>query len=105
MLVWASKFITAKIECSFEMGKNSFGGNIYFAGDDTINSKINGTPKVVYSPIPKLHSILAESNLLAHSNSNLWLYYYGQVNSLRLKQNVASEWASKQRWGYHLFCC
>ena len=38
MLLWASKFATAKIECSFEMGmhvKNTFGGNTYFAGDGT----------------------------------------------------------------------
>ena len=35
MLLWASKFATAKIECSFEMGKQTpLGpGNIYFAGD------------------------------------------------------------------------
>ena len=34
MLLWASKFATAKIVCSFEMGKiNPFGGNIYFAGN------------------------------------------------------------------------
>ena len=31
-------------------------------------------------------------------------YYYGQVNSLRLKSSVASKWASKHLWGYHLFC-
>ena len=35
MLLWASKFATAKIECSFEMGNNTFGSNIYFAGDGT----------------------------------------------------------------------
>ena len=49
----------------------------------TINSKINGTPKGVYLPIYKLHSILTVANLLTHNN--LWLCYYGQVNSLRLK--------------------
>ena len=27
------------------------------------------------------------------------LCYYGQVNSLRLKSSVASEWASKHLWG------
>ena len=43
---------------------------------DTIDSKINGIPpKGVYLPIPKLHSILAVANLLAHYN--LWLCYYG----------------------------
>ena len=37
----------------------------------TINSKINGTPKGVYLPIQKIHSILAVvANLLVHSN--LW---------------------------------
>ena len=30
---------------------------------------------------------------------------YVQVNSLRLKSNVASNWARKHLWGYHLFCC
>ena len=37
MFLWASRFVTAKIECSLEMGKyvNTFGGNIYFAGDGT----------------------------------------------------------------------
>ena len=34
----------------------------------TINSKINGTPKGVYLPISKLHSILALANLHAHNN-------------------------------------
>ena len=34
----------------------------------TINSKIYGTPKGVYLPISKLHSILAVVNLLAHNN-------------------------------------
>ena len=33
--------------------------------------------------ISKLHSILAVANLLAYNK--LWLRYYGQVNSLRLK--------------------
>ena len=30
----------------------------------TVNSKINGIPKVVYLPISKLHSISAVANLL-----------------------------------------
>ena len=34
----------------------------------TIASKINGTPKGVYFPISKLHSILAVANLLTHNN-------------------------------------
>ena len=34
MLLWASKFATAKIECSFEMGKwTPFGGIINYAVD------------------------------------------------------------------------
>ena len=33
--------------------------------------KINGTPKGIYLPISKLHSILTVANLLAHNN--LWL--------------------------------
>ena len=37
----------------------------------TINSRINGTPKGVYMPISKLHSILAVANLLAYNN--VWL--------------------------------
>ena len=40
-------------------------------------------PEGFYLPISKLHSILALANLLAYNN--LWLCYYGQVNSLRLK--------------------
>ena len=64
-----SKFATAIIECSFEKVQvNTFGGIIYFAFNGTIASKINGTPKGVYSPISKLHSNIAVSNLLAHNN-------------------------------------
>ena len=48
-----------------------------------IISKINGTPKGVYLPVSKLHSILATANLLAHSNK--WLCYFGEVNSQRLR--------------------
>ena len=62
-----------------------------------LNSKIDGTPppppkkkkkKGVYLPI-QADSILAVVNLLAHNN--IWLSYYGQVNSLRLKSSVASK--------------
>ena len=36
MLLWASKFATTKIECSFEMGKlTPLGGTNYFAVDCT----------------------------------------------------------------------
>ena len=35
-LLWAIKFATAKIECIARNGQvNTFGGNIYFAGDGT----------------------------------------------------------------------
>ena len=44
----------------------------------TIASKINSTPKGVYLPISKLHSILAVVNLLAHNN--ITINCYGQVN-------------------------
>ena len=45
----------------------------------TIASKINGTPKGVYLPISKLHSILAAANLLAHNNISQ-ICYCGQVS-------------------------
>ena len=61
-----------------------------------VSSKINGIPKGFYLPISKLHSIY----LLIINYG-----YYGQVNSLQLKSRVASKWASKHLWGYHLFCC
>ena len=69
----------------------------------TVNSKINGTPKDVYLTISKQHYISGVRNLLAHNN--ITMSYYVQVNSLRLKLNVASKWASKHLWGNHLFCC
>ena len=45
----------------------------------TLASKINGTPKGVYLPISKLHSILAVANLLAHNNTNQ-ICYCGQIS-------------------------
>ena len=51
----------------------------------TINSKINGTPKGVYLPISKIHSILAVTNLLAHNKLRYIINYHVQVNSVRLK--------------------
>ena len=52
MLLWASKFATAKIECSFEMGKQTHlwrgEGNIYFAGDGTSCSLFIPIAKNVY---------------------------------------------------------
>ena len=56
-----------------------------------LKSKIHGTPKGVYLPILKLHSILAVTNLLVHNN----ITYYRQINLIRLKSNVNSEWTSK----------
>ena len=44
---------------------------------------MNGTPKGVYMFISKLHWILTVANLLA--DNNLWLHYYVQVISVRLK--------------------
>ena len=44
-----------------------------------ITSKINATPKDVYFPISKLHSILAEANLLAHNNISQ-ICYCGQIS-------------------------
>ena len=45
----------------------------------TIHSKINVTPKGVYLPISKLHSILAVANLLAHNNKSQ-ICYCGQIS-------------------------
>ena len=44
----------------------------------TITSKINVTPRGVYLPISKLHSILAVANLLAHNNISQ-ICYCGQI--------------------------
>ena len=63
----------------------------------TINSKINGTPIGVDLTISKLHSILAVANLLVHDN--LWLCYYGQVNSVRLKWSVAPNFGQENTFG------
>ena len=45
----------------------------------TISSKINATPKGVYLPISKLHSILVIVNLLAHNNISQ-ICYCGQTS-------------------------
>ena len=45
----------------------------------TLASKINVTPKCVYFPIQKLHSILAVANLLAHNNISQ-ICYCGQIS-------------------------
>ena len=51
---------------------------IIYGWIDTINSKINGTPKGIYLPISKLYSILAVANLLAHNNITI-SYHVVQV--------------------------
>ena len=62
----------------------------------TITSEINRTPK----GIKKLqHSVMKSDR-----SNKFDFCYYGQVNSLRLKSSVASKWASKHLWGFHLFC-
>ena len=66
----------------------------------TMNNKINGTPKGVYLLISKLNSILAVANLLAHNNiSYITISCYVQVNSLRLKSNLASKWKKVHTFG------
>ena len=52
-----------------------------------MNSKINGTPKDVHLPISKLHLRIAHFE----AHNNLWLYCYGQVNSVRLKSESIFE--------------
>ena len=49
------------------------------SGLATITSKINVTPKGVYLPISKLHSILAVANLLAHNNKTQ-ICHCGQIS-------------------------
>ena len=74
-----------KSSAALKWARKTFGSNIYFAGNGTINSKINGTIKGVNLAISILRSILAEVNLLAHNIIILWFCYYEKVNSLRLK--------------------
>ena len=61
---------------------------MYFNGKGTIASKIYVTPESVYLPISRLHSILAEANLLAHNNISQ-ICYCGQ-NSLQSAAVVTS---------------
>ena len=53
--------------------------NIFLISVGTIASKINVTPKYVYSPISKLHSIFSVTNLLAHNNKSQ-ICYCGQIS-------------------------
>ena len=70
--------------------------------EGTITSKINVTPKGVYLPILKLHSILAVANLLAHNNMSQ-ICYCGQISlhstavNCRFSDNLTL-------CGKHLFC-
>ena len=52
---------------------------VFFMAKWTTASKINVTPKGVYLPISKLHSILAVANLLAHNNK-CQICYCGQIS-------------------------
>ena len=65
----------------------------------TIASKINDTPKSVYLPISKLHSILAVANLLPHNNISQ-ICYSGKISL----QSAAVFLTFRHLWGYHLFC-
>ena len=47
--------------------------------EGAIASKINGTPKDVYLPVSKLHSILTVANLLVHNNISK-ICYCGQIS-------------------------
>ena len=48
----------------------------------------------------KVITFIAAMNVMKFDRSNKFvLWYYGQVNSLRLKSNLDSKWASKHLWG------
>ena len=64
-----------------------------------MTSKINGTPKGVYLPISKLHSILAVPNLLAHNNVANHNLLCGSKFAIAKIKSVASKWASKHLLG------
>ena len=69
----------------------------------TVNYKINGTPKRSLLAHFEATFYFSRSEFTCHNI--ITINYYMQVNSLRLKLNLASKWASKHLWGYHLFCC
>ena len=53
----------------------------------------------------KLQLTPALCNEIFHRNNKKNdLCYYWQLNSLKLKSSVASEWESKHLWRLHLFC-
>ena len=64
----------------------------------TIDSKINDTPKGVYLPILKLHSILAVVNLLAHNNKSQ-ICYCGQISL----QSAADNWSFYDTFGGNIY--
>ena len=75
--------------------------NAAHSGSKTYNrvaSKINGTPKFVYLPIPKLHSILAVANLLAHNNKSQ-ICYCGQI----LLQSAAVNCSISDTFGGNIY--
>ena len=63
MSLWASKFATAEIECSFEMGGqvNTFRGTIYFAADCTISNYYNITDKVYFFILKQFVSLYQQA--------------------------------------------
>ena len=61
---------------------------IFSAYNMYIASKINFTPKGVYLPVSKLHSILAVSNLLAHNNISR-ICYCRQISLQRAAVNCS----------------
>ena len=74
---------------------------LVYIGKCTIDSKINSTPKGVYLPISKLHSILVVANLFA--NNNLWLCFSKYATA---KIECSFEMGKQTPLGwYHLFCC
>ena len=69
----------------------------------TITSKIIVTPKGVYLPISKLHSIIAVVNLLAHNNKSQ-ICYCGQISLQSAAVNCSFRDNLTHLCGYHLFC-
>ena len=59
----------------------------------TLTSKINATPKGVYLPLSKLHSILAVANLLAHNNKSQ-ICYWSQISLQIVAVNCSFFWQS-----------
>ena len=82
--IFISVTSTVSYTCSLKLfenytGKATYATSQYIVVLFTIASKINVTPKGVYLPISKLHSILAVANLLAHNNKSQ-ICYCGQIS-------------------------